>query len=56
LRARLRAVILSVESVYNLDRWHRSIEIYALMKSVTRRCGVRFTSGRSNSRTTPRAS
>jgi site-specific DNA recombinase len=29
---------------YNLDRWHRSIEIYALMKSVTRRCGVRFTS------------
>src|SRR5882762_6693462 len=22
---------------YNLDRWHRSIEIFALMKSVTRR-------------------
>jgi site-specific DNA recombinase len=29
---------------YNLDRWHRSVEIFALMKGVTRRCGVRFIS------------
>ncbi len=29
---------------YDLDRWHRSIEIFALMKRLTRETGVRFES------------
>ncbi len=29
---------------YDLDRWHRSIEIFAMMKGITRETGVRFES------------
>jgi DNA invertase Pin-like site-specific DNA recombinase len=44
LLADAEAGLIDEAVAYNLDRWHRSIEIFALMKSVTKRSGVRFTS------------